>query len=236
MAVKALGMFWNVKEGQLVCTWRKLDDVARARDSRLCNMKLDQNSAIDRGYAYDSHGEPVSVAGYGRIMSVNVNKHVIYSSQPLDLRASNVYLTNLSSTLDDYCVITATMPAGLIVPLHSHADRESFYVLSGEMNLYYDNSWRLLKHGDFVDVTTNIKHAWRNASNSSASLLLVTTVRMGRFLQQVSSSPDSTLDGEAAHAQKERFLSLVKEYGYWMGSPEENKAIGLSSDWQGADK
>jgi hypothetical protein len=32
MPVETLGMFWNLKEGRLTCSWRKLDDVARARD------------------------------------------------------------------------------------------------------------------------------------------------------------------------------------------------------------
>ena len=157
----------------------------------------------------------------------------VYSSQPLELRASNNYLTSLSFPMSDYCVITAEMPAGAIVPLHSHADRETFYVLSGEVNLYHDDSWRALKQGDFVDVISNTKHAWHNASKSSISLLVITTVRLGKFLHQVSSPVSSRLDSKAASEQHKRFLELVKEHGYWLGSPGDNQAIGLSGDWHG---
>jgi hypothetical protein len=58
----------------------------------------------------------------------------VYSPQPQNLRPSNKYLTDLSFPVDDYCVLTAGMPAGGVVPLHRHFDRESFYLFSGEMN------------------------------------------------------------------------------------------------------
>jgi len=80
------------------------------------------------------------------------------------------------------------------VPVHSHFDWESFYRLSGEMNFYDGASWRILKEGDFVDALSNTKHAWPNASESNTSLLVVTTVRMGVFLQQVSRSVENKLD------------------------------------------
>jgi mannose-6-phosphate isomerase-like protein (cupin superfamily) len=160
-----------------------------------------------------------------------VGERVVYSSQPQDLRAENNYLTSLSFQLDDYCVLAAQMPAGVVVPLHSHSDRESFYLLSGEMTFYDGDSWRILRQGNFVDVPGNTKHAWRNASESSASLLVATTVRMGIFLQRVSSSVETKLAPRATSRRQEHFFKLVQEDGYWMGSPADNKAIGLSSDW-----
>jgi mannose-6-phosphate isomerase-like protein (cupin superfamily) len=168
---------------------------------------------------------------YGGNTTDGASEHVVYSSQSQDLRAKNNYLTSLSFQLDDYCVLAAEMPAGVVVPLHSHADRESFYLLSGEMTFYDGDSWRILRQGDFVDVFGNTKHAWRNASESSASLLVVTTVRMGIFLQRVSSSVETKVDTRADSRRQEHFFKLVQEHGCWMGSPADNKAIGLSSDW-----
>lgn len=159
------------------------------------------------------------------------NIQTIYSSQSVDLRASNSYLTNLSFPLDDYCVITAEMPGGMIVPLHSHGDRESFYVLSGEVNLYYSDGWRALKPRDFVDVNSNAKHAWHNTSKVAASMLVITTVRMGIFLRRVSSPVMTRLASNTNIDQQENFFKLVRDYGYWLGSPEDNQAIGLSNDW-----
>ena len=160
-----------------------------------------------------------------------VSLREVYGPQSHDLRPSNNYLTSLSFQLDDYCVFTAEVPTGSIVPLHSHSDRESFYILSGEMNFYDGTSWRTLKQGELVDVLSNTKHAWRNASASKAALLVVTTTRMGVFLQQVSGSNETKSDTQSASTQKEHFLKLVQKYGYWMGSTEENKAIGLSMGW-----
>jgi quercetin dioxygenase-like cupin family protein len=164
----------------------------------------------------------------------DVSSSVVFSPQPEQMRPGNHYLTSLSLQGDDYCVFTASMPAGAVVPLHSHSDRETFYILSGEMNLYDGTSWRILKQGDCVDVLNTAKHAWRNASGSSATLLVVTPVRMGVFLHRVSSSADTNQDVQEASAQKENFLKLIQEYGYWLGSPEENEAIGLSTNWHKA--
>ena len=162
-----------------------------------------------------------------------MSKHLVYGPQSQDLSAKNSYLTSLSLQLDNYCLLTAEMPAGAVVPLHSHSDRESFYILSGEMTFYDGDSWRILRQGDFFDVLSDTKHAWLNASESSAFLLVVTTVRMGIFLQRVSSTIEATPDPRAASRREENFLNLVQEYGYWLGSHEDNKAIGLSSDWHG---
>jgi mannose-6-phosphate isomerase-like protein (cupin superfamily) len=157
----------------------------------------------------------------------HVNESVVYSPQSKHLRPTNRYLTGLSFPADDYCLLIGEIPAGAIVPLHSHADRETFYVLSGEMNFYDGSWWRALKQGEFVDVLGNTRHAWRNASQSSASLLVTTTVRMGGFLRKVSSSAGT----QAAGKEKDQFLRLVQEYGYWLGSPEDNEAIGLATNW-----
>lgn len=161
----------------------------------------------------------------------DVSSSVVFSPQPEEMRPGNHYLTSLSLQENDYCVFTANLPAGAVVPLHSHSDRETFYILSGEMNLYDGTSWRILKQGDCADVLDSTKHAWRNASGSIATMLIVTTVRMGMFLQQVSSSADTNRNIQEASAQKENFLKLVQEYGYWLGSPEDNEAIGLSTNW-----
>jgi quercetin dioxygenase-like cupin family protein len=161
-------------------------------------------------------------------MTDQAGEHLVYSSQSKDLRPRNQYLTSLFLPLGEYCVFTGEIPAGAIIPLHSHSDRESFYVLSGEINLYDGALWRVLKQGEFVDVLSNTRHAWRNASRSSASLLVVTTVRMGVFLQQVSSAGQTKLHTEGDSTQRDHLFKLVEEYGYWLASPAENEAIGLA--------
>ncbi len=40
--------------------------------------------------------------------------------------------TDLSDAGGGYCLIRANFPAGVVVPIHRHADRETFYILTGE--------------------------------------------------------------------------------------------------------
>jgi quercetin dioxygenase-like cupin family protein len=158
------------------------------------------------------------------------NGEEIFSPQK-DLRPTNVYLTKISENDADYCLILATLPAGAVVPMHSHADRETFYVLSGNVEGLRVNQWETLGPGDVFDVSDGVKHAWRNSSQESASMLIVTTTRMAKFLRDISVSDDDT---SGPDEQAQRFLELVRAHGYWLASPEENAAVGLTVNWSGS--
>jgi quercetin dioxygenase-like cupin family protein len=56
----------------------------------------------------------------------------------------------------------------VVVPLHSHADRETFFVLSGEMQGHDGNAgaWRTVRVGEVFDATDGLRHAWRNAGDA----------------------------------------------------------------------
>jgi len=151
---------------------------------------------------------------------------------PQEIRPENRLLTDTGRNDDDYCVSIATMPPGVVVPLHSHADRETFYILSGEMQAFDGNvgAWRMLRAGDVFDATDGVRHAWCNTSDVEASVLFVTTNRMARFLREASELEiDRTPEDEAR-----AFGNLVARYGYWCADPEENAAIGLTVDWGAA--
>jgi quercetin dioxygenase-like cupin family protein len=143
------------------------------------------------------------------------------------LRPLNEYLTDVSDNDREYCVMRCTLPAGAVVPMQSHADRETFYVLSGTVNALRGDRWETLGPGDVLDVQDGIKHAWRNVSQASAMMICVTTMRMGRFLQQISVAAGSASPEESV----QRFHRLVQEHGYWLASPEENAAVGLDVSW-----
>jgi quercetin dioxygenase-like cupin family protein len=55
------------------------------------------------------------------------------------------------------------------IPLHSHGDAYSFYVLSGEAQFLLQGkdglNWQTLRPGDFVQIPGDKKHAWRNVSD-----------------------------------------------------------------------
>jgi quercetin dioxygenase-like cupin family protein len=151
---------------------------------------------------------------------------------PQEIRPRNRTLTDTSRGDDDYCVAIATMPPGVVVPLHSHPDRETFCILSGEMQGYDGNAgaWRTLRAGEVFDVTDGVRHAWRNASDAEASMLFVTTNRMARFLREASTLKIHGTPEDEARA----FSDLVSRYGYWCAGVEENAAIGLMIDWGAA--
>jgi len=150
----------------------------------------------------------------------------IFSPQR-DLRPGNRYLTEVTDGDGDYCVMLCSLPPGVVVPLHSHADRETFYVISGTPDAFRGDHWETLGPGDVFDAQDGIAHAWRNSSSTTVSMLCVTTMRMARFLRDV--GVDDGAADPLAHA--ERFLKLVREHGYWLANPEENAAIGLDVDW-----
>jgi quercetin dioxygenase-like cupin family protein len=141
----------------------------------------------------------------------------------------NEYLTEVSNNEVDYCVIRCSLPAGAVVPMHSHAERETFYVLSGNLEALIGDRWAKLGLGDILDVRDGARHAWRNSSQLSASMICVTTTRLARFLQDISISAA----GSSAEEQAQRFLKLVQANGYWLASPEENAAVGLAVNWGG---
>src|SRR5262245_11429532 len=88
-----------------------------------------------------------------------------------NVRPRNRYMTELTDADGDYCVIHCTLPPGVIVPLHSHGDRETFYVLSGTPDSFRNGHWKTLKPGEAVDVLGDAPHAWRNASGGTVSML-----------------------------------------------------------------
>jgi quercetin dioxygenase-like cupin family protein len=113
------------------------------------------------------------------------------------------------------CLMRGVIPAGDIVPLHSHADPETFLMLEGEAEGLRDGRWVRVRPGDVFHVPGDTRHAWRNRSRGPAVMNLVTTSRMGRFLQEV------------AGTEPQEFLAISASYGYWNATPEENAAVGL---------
>jgi quercetin dioxygenase-like cupin family protein len=150
----------------------------------------------------------------------------VFSPQK-DVRPGNQYLTEVTEGDGTYCVMQCTFPPGVVVPMHSHADRETFFILSGNPDLFLGDHWETLGPGDLVDVQDGIRHAWRNSSRAAVSMLCITTMRLARFLRDVSADDGS---GDPA-ASGQRFLRLVEQHGYWLASPQENAAIGLGINW-----
>jgi quercetin dioxygenase-like cupin family protein len=137
------------------------------------------------------------------------------------------FLASLDIGEDEFTLIAGTVGPGVIVPLHSHPDRELFSIADGVLDAFVADQWHTFGAGDVVDIRDGARHAWRNTSGTPALVLIVTTVRMGRFFREIG-RPIAATVGPASPSDVERLLSTSARYGYWTGSPEDNAAIGLS--------
>jgi quercetin dioxygenase-like cupin family protein len=147
----------------------------------------------------------------------------------LDLFGPQIQLLTAVSDEDDgYCVFRSIFPAGVVVPLHSHADRETFCILEGELQGLRQDRWITLAAGDVLDMPGGIKHAFRNVSSAPVSSLFVTTMRLGRFFCEVGRPVATVPPGPPTPADLQRFLEISHAYGHWLGSPEDNAAVGIS--------
>jgi quercetin dioxygenase-like cupin family protein len=140
-------------------------------------------------------------------------------------------LRDLNDQESTHCIMLVTVPPGVTVPLHSHADAESFYVVDGTVEMLDRRAGDVWKHtgiGNFVHIAPDSQHAFRNATEVPAAFLCATTPRMAQFFEAVGEPvlPDAmpAVPGEARVAQ---FIATANSFGYWLGSPEENAASGI---------
>ena len=131
-----------------------------------------------------------------------------------------------------YCVMMGTIPPGVAVPLHSHPDLESFFLISGDVQALSEQAekleWRDVGPSEFVHIPANAKHAWRNTSSEPAVMLITTTGKLGRFFQEIG-RPIKTagLVPPPTPDELQHLMRVSAKYSYWNGSPEENAAVGI---------
>jgi quercetin dioxygenase-like cupin family protein len=131
------------------------------------------------------------------------------------------FLTPPDGPDDGPCVMRGTIPPGVVVPLHSHSDPETFLMHSGAVEGLVDGGrWVPVGPGDVFHVPGDARHAWRNHGREPAVMTLISTNRIGRFFREIA----APVDDPVAH-----FLSTAQRYGYWNATPEENAAVGLAA-------
>ncbi|HVJ55501.1 MAG TPA: cupin domain-containing protein [Aliidongia sp.] len=135
---------------------------------------------------------------------------------------------------DDFpCVMHGVLAPGIVVPLHSHADPETFILRSGSLEglslAGAEARWLRLAPGDVFHVPSHAKHAFRNFSDEPALITVVSTNRIGRFFREIGRPmpADARPLFPPAPETSAAFLRSVEKYGYWNASPAENAAVGL---------
>lgn len=135
---------------------------------------------------------------------------------------------------DAPCLMRGVIPPGAVVPLHSHADPETFVVLSGwvEGLHHHDGTfeWKLIGAGEVFHVRGHAKHAFRNQSEVPAVMLITSTPTMGRFFREIGTplASGEHVEDPPSDATIQRFLEASAKYGYWNATAEENRQVGLT--------
>jgi quercetin dioxygenase-like cupin family protein len=133
-------------------------------------------------------------------------------------------------------IVRMIVPAGVAIPLHSHKDSEVFYVIEGTLEfLQYDGDssrWLTANSGDLICAPSNAKHAFRNSSSAPVTYLVASTPNAYNFLNELEKlgkpfHPDPSA-GPPTPEEMQLLLTLVAKYNYWVASPQENAAIGLT--------
>lgn len=132
------------------------------------------------------------------------------------------------------CVMRGTILPGASVPLHAHADPETFFMVSGEMEgLSHTEKgceWLRLEPGDVFHVPSGVRHAFRNRGAAAAVMIILATDRIGWFFQEIGvpTTPDGRPSVLPTDEMIRRFMETAERYGYWNASPDENARVGIS--------
>jgi quercetin dioxygenase-like cupin family protein len=143
------------------------------------------------------------------------------------------FLTTPEQINDQISVMRATVPSGVVIPLHSHADPEIFYVLNGSREIFQAEGpsagWQTVNAGEVVSIPGNVRHALRNTSPSPSTSIIVSKQELYSFFRELARPFDPNKPpAPPTPEEMQQLFSLAEKYEYWLGSPDENAAIGIS--------
>jgi quercetin dioxygenase-like cupin family protein len=126
-----------------------------------------------------------------------------------------------AETNNQYCVLEAVVPPGVMVPPHRHPDQEAFFVLEGAPEFAVESSsgldWCFAVPGEMVNIPPMKLHAFRNPTASDVRVLITCTPNLGRFFADAG----LPFDRESPYrhkvppaAQIERVMEISARYGH----------------------
>src|SRR5258706_1941097 len=134
---------------------------------------------------------------------------------------------------DQISVMRGTVPSGVVIPLHSHADPEIFYVLNGSLEVFQAEGpsagWQTANADEVVSIPGNVRHALRNTSPSPITSITVSKQNLYRFFGELARPFDPNRPpAPPTPEEMQQLFSVAEKYEYWLASPDENAAIGIS--------
>jgi quercetin dioxygenase-like cupin family protein len=123
------------------------------------------------------------------------------------------------------------LPSGVVIPLHRHPDFEVFYVLEGTLEVYQesgeDKGWQSVPAGNAIAIAPLVKHALRNTSSAPSAAIAVTEHGLYEFFREIAKPTQQGSSTPPSPEDMQRLFAVAAKYPYWMGSPEENAAVGI---------
>lgn len=143
------------------------------------------------------------------------------------------FLSTPEQINDQISVMRGTVPSGVVIPLHSHADPEVFYVLNGSLEVFQaegpSEGWNTVTAGEVVSIPGNVRHALRNASSSPGTLIAVSKQKLYRFFRELARPFDpSRPPAPPTPDEIQQLFRAAEKFEYWLASRDENADIGIS--------
>lgn len=125
-------------------------------------------------------------------------------------------------------VMRGGIPPRAVIPLHSHADAEIFYVTEGTMEVFQDDGissgWQTVDTGEVVTIAGGVKHAIRNSGSTLVMTVLVSEGQLYRFFRELAEPLDP---GTAPPVPKPEVMRKLFE----VASVLDRLAIRKRSHW-----
>ena len=143
------------------------------------------------------------------------------------------FLSTPEQINDQISVIRGTVPSGVVIPLHSHADPEIFYVLNGSLEVFQaegpSEGWQTVTAEEVVSIPRNVRHALRNTSPSPITAITVSKQELYSFFRELARPFDPHMPlAPPTPNEMQQLFSAAEKYEYWLASRDENAAIGIS--------
>ena len=142
------------------------------------------------------------------------------------------FLVTPNETGHQVSLFKGALPPRVVIPLHSHAEPEVFYVLEGSLEVYRESGqsqgWSTTQPGGVLAIPGKMKHALRNTSSTPTTVILVTQEELYNFFRSVAKPFEAgQMPAPPSPEDMLQLFAAAAKYRYWMGSPEENATIGI---------